>query len=120
MKTDIHPYGTSRRTASWQDFAEARGCQGFVPHRFAASPLTASSFCEKGNDAVRRRAVADLAGRGAMKVKTEKYDTADYLDSPEMIALYLEEILQWENAFLAGHAIETVTRVRCKAPRNGI
>ncbi len=38
------------------------------------------------------------------------YDTADYLDSPERIAAYLEAVLAEDDPALVAHALETVAR----------
>jgi DNA-binding phage protein len=40
------------------------------------------------------------------------YDTADYLDSPERIAAYLEAVLAEDDPALAAHAFEAVARAR--------
>ncbi|KMO12339.1 DNA-binding protein [Methylobacterium platani] len=40
------------------------------------------------------------------------YDTADYLDSPERIAAYLEAVLAEDDPALVAHAFEAVARAR--------
>lgn len=40
------------------------------------------------------------------------YDTADYLDSPERIAAYLDAALTEDDPALVAHALDTVARAR--------
>ncbi|AWN50134.1 transcriptional regulator [Methylobacterium terrae] len=40
------------------------------------------------------------------------YDTADYLDSPERIAAYLDAVLAEDDPALAAHAFDAVARAR--------
>jgi probable addiction module antidote protein len=45
-------------------------------------------------------------------VETRTYDTAEYLDSPEMIAEYLTEALETDDAEFIARAIGKVARAR--------
>jgi probable addiction module antidote protein len=47
-----------------------------------------------------------------MMVKAKAFDPADYLDSPEMIAAYLNEALESEDAALNAKAIGAVARAQ--------
>jgi probable addiction module antidote protein len=47
-----------------------------------------------------------------MPLYTEPYDTADYLDSDEMIAAYLTEELNNNEPFYMAKAVETVARAK--------
>jgi probable addiction module antidote protein len=45
-----------------------------------------------------------------MALKTTPYDTADYLDSPEAIAAYIDAVLEDGDAALLTHALGLVAR----------
>jgi probable addiction module antidote protein len=45
-------------------------------------------------------------------VEAKSFDAAEYLDSPEMIAAYLNEALECEDASAIAIAIGTVARAR--------
>ena len=45
-------------------------------------------------------------------VKTRAYDTAEYLDTPEMISEYLTEALETNDAVFIATAVSTVARAR--------
>lgn len=45
-------------------------------------------------------------------VKAKPFDAADYLDSPEMIAAYLNEALESEDPALIAKAIGTIARAQ--------
>ena len=47
-----------------------------------------------------------------MPLKTMPYDTADYLDSPEAIAAYIDAVLEDGDAALLPHALGVVARAR--------
>ena len=46
------------------------------------------------------------------KIKSEPYDSADYLNTPEAISAYLEDIFETENPVLISHALGTVARAK--------
>jgi probable addiction module antidote protein len=46
------------------------------------------------------------------KIKTSKFDAADYLDSPEMIAAYLSEALETGDPAFIADAINTIARAK--------
>lgn len=46
------------------------------------------------------------------KVKTTVYDSADYLDSPEDVAAYLEEAFAESDQALIAHALGVVSRAK--------
>jgi probable addiction module antidote protein len=46
------------------------------------------------------------------KVKTTVFDAAKYLNTPEAISVYLEDIFETENAELIAHALGTVARAK--------
>jgi len=47
-----------------------------------------------------------------MTVKTTRYDTADYLDSPEAIAAYIDAVFEDGDPALLTHALGVVARAR--------
>ena len=47
-----------------------------------------------------------------VKVKTYPYDSADYLDSAEAIAVFLEDIFESEDPTLIAKALGTVARAK--------
>ena len=47
-----------------------------------------------------------------MALRTQPYDVADYLDSPEMISAYLTEELESEEPFYIAKALAAVARAR--------
>ena len=47
-----------------------------------------------------------------MMLKTSRYDTADYLDSPEAIAAYIEAVFEDGDPALIAHALGVVARAR--------
>ena len=46
------------------------------------------------------------------KIKTEPYDSADYLTTAEAISVYLEDIFETEDPELIAHALGTVARAK--------
>ncbi|MFN0194423.1 MAG: putative addiction module antidote protein [Rhizobiales bacterium] len=46
------------------------------------------------------------------KLKTKKFDPADYLDSPAMIRAYLDEIFESGDPALIAHGLGVVARAR--------
>ena len=46
------------------------------------------------------------------KIKSEPYDSADYLDTAEAISVYLEDIFETENPELITHALGVVARAK--------
>lgn len=46
------------------------------------------------------------------KIKSELYDSADYLDTPEAISAYLEDVFETDNPALIAHALGTVARAK--------
>jgi probable addiction module antidote protein len=46
------------------------------------------------------------------RVKTTRFDSAEYLDSDEAIGAYLEEALETEDPAFIAHALGTVARAR--------
>ncbi len=46
------------------------------------------------------------------KVKTRVFDAARYLETPEAISVYLEDIFETENPELIAHALGTVARAK--------
>ena len=46
------------------------------------------------------------------KVKTTIFDAAKYLNSPEAISVYLEDIFETEDPLLIAHALGTVARAK--------
>lgn len=46
------------------------------------------------------------------KLKTYPFDAADYLDTPEAIAIYLEEAFKTEDPAFISHALGTVARAK--------
>jgi probable addiction module antidote protein len=44
--------------------------------------------------------------------EAKPFDAAEYLDSPEMIAAYLNEALESDDASIIAAAIDTIARVR--------
>ncbi len=46
------------------------------------------------------------------KVKTTVFDAAKYLNTPEAISVYLEDIFETEDAELIAHALGTVARAK--------
>ena len=47
-----------------------------------------------------------------MALKTTRYDTADYLDSPEAIAAYVDAVFEDGDPALLTHALGVVARAR--------
>ena len=47
-----------------------------------------------------------------MALKTTRYDTADYLDSPEAIAAYIDAVFEDGDPALVVHALGVVARAR--------
>jgi probable addiction module antidote protein len=47
-----------------------------------------------------------------MTLETTRYDTADYLDSPEAIAAYIDAVLEDGDPALLTHALGVVARAR--------
>ncbi len=47
-----------------------------------------------------------------MTLETARYDTADYLDSPEAIAAYIEAVFEDGDPALIAHALGVVARAR--------
>jgi probable addiction module antidote protein len=47
-----------------------------------------------------------------MALKTTRYDTADYLDSPEAIAAYIDAVFEDGDPALLTHALGVVARAR--------
>ena len=45
-------------------------------------------------------------------IKLSKFDVADYLDSRETIAAYLNEALEFEDADFIYHALENIARAK--------
>lgn len=46
------------------------------------------------------------------KLKTYPFDPADYLDTPEAIAIYLEEAFKTEDAAFIAHSLGVVSRAK--------
>ena len=46
------------------------------------------------------------------KVKTTLFDAAKYLNTPEAISVYLEDIFETEDPLLIAHALGTVARAK--------
>ena len=46
------------------------------------------------------------------KVKTTIFDAAKYLNTPEAISVYLEDIFETEDPLLIAHALGTVARAK--------
>jgi probable addiction module antidote protein len=46
------------------------------------------------------------------RVKTTRFDSAEYLDSDEAIGAYLEEALETEDPAFIAHALGTIARAR--------
>jgi probable addiction module antidote protein len=46
------------------------------------------------------------------KLKTTKFDAADYLDTPDAVGVYLDDILESGDASLIAHALGVVARAR--------
>jgi probable addiction module antidote protein len=46
------------------------------------------------------------------KIKTEPYDSADYLTTAEAISAYLEDMFESEDPELIAHALGTVARAK--------
>lgn len=47
-----------------------------------------------------------------MALKTTRYDTADYLDSPEAVAAYIDAVFEDGDPALVVHALGVVARAR--------
>jgi probable addiction module antidote protein len=47
-----------------------------------------------------------------MPIKTTRFDSADYLDSPEAIEAYLEDALESNDPAIVAHALGTIARAR--------
>ena len=47
-----------------------------------------------------------------MSVKTTRFDSADYLDSPEAIGAYMEDALESNDPAVVAHALGVIARAR--------
>ena len=47
-----------------------------------------------------------------MPIKTNPFDSADYLDSPEAIEAYLEDALETNDPAIVAHALGTIARAK--------
>lgn len=54
-----------------------------------------------------------------MALKTTRFDSAEYLDSPEAVSAYLEEALETDDPAFITQARGTVVRARHVASRQG-
>ena len=87
-------------------------------YRFTTfSAVRRSSFCFVAETRVRRLRISGRprSWRGSWRTdmaKAKPFDAAEYLDSPEMIAAYINEALESEDASAIAVAIGTVARAR--------